>query len=282
MIPAEALPAGPAHTPAPDAARNSVTRKTTWYRANFIARMIFLLLTPTIFRYLNFAFVWHSIYWGAVTMVVILWGSFILLSPLFGRVGCGWVCFMGTVQDFGGQHAFFERKPWRPTAKRRTLYVLGFLGSASVFFLINQKSGLISGWRFDPYWLSSVFNEHYKHIWLYDTLGALFVSLLMHKRWACRVCPMGSLCAAGANYSRLLPVVDASSCTSCGKCERECPIQVPILALTKQNRGLILDADCLLCGKCKAVCPKDAVELRFVWNRKKHLADSATSHGGPE
>ena len=34
------------------------------YTYNYISRIIFLLVTPTLFRALNFAFIWHSIYWG--------------------------------------------------------------------------------------------------------------------------------------------------------------------------------------------------------------------------
>jgi hypothetical protein len=57
---------------------------------NTISRILFLILTPVFFRVFNFAFIWHSIYWGVITFVVLIWLLFILISPLFGRIGCGW------------------------------------------------------------------------------------------------------------------------------------------------------------------------------------------------
>jgi polyferredoxin len=59
-----------------------------------------------IFQYFALGFIWHSIYWGVITFVFMIWAGFIILSPLVGRIGCGWFCFMGTVTDFAGAHAF--------------------------------------------------------------------------------------------------------------------------------------------------------------------------------
>ncbi|MCK4345458.1 MAG: hypothetical protein KAX05_09245 [Bacteroidales bacterium] len=79
-------------------------KNSNWYKVNFIARIFFLLLLPTMFRYLNFAFIWHSIFWGAITIVVLIWGFFILITPLFGRIGCGWFCFFGTEKNINKEH----------------------------------------------------------------------------------------------------------------------------------------------------------------------------------
>jgi hypothetical protein len=54
-----------------------------------VSRILFLLLTPVFFRIFNFGFIWHSIYWGVISFVILIWFFFLLISPLFGRIGCG-------------------------------------------------------------------------------------------------------------------------------------------------------------------------------------------------
>jgi len=243
--------------------------KWSWYRLNFLSRMAVLLLVPTLFRWFNFAFLWHSIFLGAITMVVLIWGTFILLTPLFGRIGCGWFCFFGTIQDFGSSQAFYQVKHRRPIRWAQVLMITAFFTSAGVFHVLNLKRGLIQGWCLDPFRLDNVFDTHYKIVWLCDTFGVLSFGLLLHKRWMCKnLCTMGGLCAAGARHSRLLMTLNPLACTQCRKCERECPVAIPILKTADQHMGLVIDAECLLCGKCKDVCPNACVDFEFVWNRK--------------
>lgn len=82
---------------------------------------------------------------------------------------------------------------------------------------------------------------------------------------------MGTLCAAGANYSRLIPVVDKDKCNLCGRCEKVCLVRLPIVDYIKNNQGLVTNSECILCGKCIDECSKDAIKLKFVWNRKETI-----------
>ena len=152
------------------------------YSYNFLTRIFFLLLTPTLFRALNFAFIWHSIYWRAITIVVIIWSVSILISPLFGRLGCGWICFMGTIQDFTSQHSLFHIKWNRPDIWIRIFNICAF-STTFIFYCIRLDSGTITGFKFDPWFLNMDFNLHYKLVWIYDTLGAVLLGLLLERRW---------------------------------------------------------------------------------------------------
>jgi ferredoxin-type protein NapH len=242
------------------------------YQFNYLSRILFLLLTPTIFRALNFAFIFHSIYWGTVTFVVLIWGLFIVISPLLGRVGCGWMCFMGTIQDFASEKSLIKTKWQKPVIWKRILWVLLFFGTALIFFYINLNNGKINSFSFNPSFLNMNFDNHYKHVWIYDTVGAVLLGLLMERRRVCRNgCPIGSLCAIGSTYSRLIPVVDTNKCTSCGLCEKVCLTRIPILDYINNNNGLVTNSECLNCGKCADVCKPKAITVKFVWNRKKYI-----------
>jgi len=238
---------------------------------NLFARVAFLMLTPVIFRAVNFAFIWHSIYWGTVTWVVIIWGTMVLLSPVIGRVGCGWLCFFGAWGDFTGQQSLFKI-PWhKPWWWNRIIVIFAFFATSLTFFFINLKSGMITHLQFNPGFLNMDFDSHYKQVWIYDSIGAIIFGFLLDKRWMCRnLCIMGAMCAAGANFSRLIPVVDTGKCNYCGKCDRDCLVKIPITQYVRRNNGLVTNSECLVCGKCVDSCHRKAVSMKFVWNRKRY------------
>jgi Polyferredoxin len=241
------------------------------YSFNFLTRLMFLLITPVFFQFFAIGFIWHSIYWGVITSVMIIWMTFILLSPLIGRVGCGWFCFMGTTVDFSGKHSFFKTKWKKPKLWVRSLILIPFFISAFSFYYLNSERGITHDFAVIPAFLKLDFNMHYKIVWMTDTLSAIIVGLFLDKRWACKnLCVMGTLYSRGANYSRLISVVDTNKCTLCRKCEKECLLGIPIVDYIKNNEGLVTNSECILCGKCVEVCKSDAMKLKFVWDREKY------------
>ena len=242
------------------------------YSFNFITKLIFLLLTPVLFQAFGIGFIWHSIYWGVITLVVLIWGVFIVISPLVGRIGCGWFCFMGTVTDFASKHSIIKLKWKKPKIWVRTLILIPFFTTAIMFYFLNKAQDLTHNFAIIPFFLKLDFSVHYQWVWMIDIVSALLFGLLLERRWACKnLCFMGTLCAAGANYSRLIPVVDKNKCNLCGKCEKECLVRLPITDYIKNNHGLVTNSECILCGKCVEICKFDAIHLKFVWSRKKYI-----------
>ena len=256
-----------------------VAMKKSWiYSTNLVSRVMFLLLTPTLFQAFNFAFIWHSIYWGAITLVVVIWSVFVLFAPLFGRIGCGWFCFMGTIQDITSQRSLFPIKWNKPLIWAQAIATVAFFATAIAFYTIRYKSGSIDGIRMDLWFLEMNFGPHYKHVWIYDAIGAILFGLLLERRWICRnLCFMGALCSIGASFSRLLAVVDTSKCNRCGRCESDCLVRIPIRDYVEHRQGLIANSQCLLCGRCIESCRSHAISIKFVWNRKRFLTLAADS-----
>ena len=83
---------------------------------------------------------------------------------------------------------------------------------------------------------------------------------------------MGGLCAIGSRHSRLIPVVDRTTCTSCGRCEKECPGKVPMMDYIRENKGQVVDSECLVCGKCVAVCASRSIKIKMIWKRQANTA----------
>lgn len=239
---------------------------------NTFSRILFLLLTPAFFRIFNMGFIWHSIYWGVISLVVMIWFFFLLVSPLLGRIGCGWFCFAGTTQDLPFGYALYKLPKRKPILWARILMTVAFFASSFTFFFIRYNSGQIGGIRLIPGFFSTELNAHYQHVWIYDTVGALLLGVLLEKRWACRnLCFMGALCSVGSTYARLIPVIDTQHCNQCKKCETVCLTSIPITGYLDQKKGLVTHAECTLCGRCVDACNRNAMAIRFVWNRSKYM-----------
>jgi len=153
------------------------------YNLNTISRIIFLLITPVFFQFFALGFIWHSIYWGVITAVVMIWAVFILISPLFGRIGCGWFCFMGTIMDLSAPLSTAKRPYIPATPKKariwvRLLLLIPFFTSALIFYFINTKSGTAHNFSIMPSFLQLDFTAHYQLVWIIDVSAAIIMGLL--------------------------------------------------------------------------------------------------------
>jgi len=104
--------------------------------------------------------------------------------------------------------------------------------------------------------------QHWGHVfWLMCTvttgLGLVLV-LFVHPRGWCSICPMGTMQNALGGW-RYDIRIDAAQCRMCQKCERACPINIPITQY--KGAGIVRDRDCLKCRECIAACPFDALSV---------------------
>jgi len=249
-----------------------MTNRERLYSFNFLSRFIFLIMTPVFFQFFGLGFIWHSIYWGVITLTMLIWGLFILITPLFGRLGCGWFCFMGTTYDCVAMVRPKKTKYRKPLLWLRLLVSLSFILSALAFYIINSGQGITNGFEVKLFFLKANFDEHYKIVWMIDVFSAIILALITTKRWGCRnICVIGFLCSLTARHSRLLPVIDTQKCIDCGRCENECLAGIPISEYIKNNSGLVAHSECIMCGKCTSACKLDAISLKFIWNRKHYI-----------
>jgi polyferredoxin len=163
--------------------------------------------------------------------------SLVILSALVaGRVFCGALCPVGTLQELA--YAVTARKVTaRHTQILELVRVVIFIVTviATLYFVdLMAYTGL-----FDLFSLTLSAG--------FVVAAALVLISVFFFRPVCRVlCPFGVLFSLPAALS-LFRIRRTGTCTDCGKCKKACPAQVAGRDDPKR--------ECYLCGRCAKVCP---------------------------
>lgn len=258
---------------------------------------IFLDFDPLIFISTLFSFhgVQKAFYLSLITIIVTIF---------LGRVFCGWVCPLGTINNIVGslKRSKNKRRNWH----RVKYYILIFLLTTSLFTLnlvgiMDPLSLLIRSFsislypQFD-YAIRTVFDKIYEldikglvtisesiYSFLKKTVlsfqqpfyfQSLFIGMLFflilglnlsEKRFWCKyLCPLGALLGLLSRYSILKRSV-SEDCTSCGACAKVCQGDA-----NPDKKGQWLNTECYYCLNCDDICPNNAVSFGFF--RKKQTA----------
>ncbi|SKC59141.1 4Fe-4S binding protein [Maledivibacter halophilus] len=194
--------------------------------------------------------------------IILMYISF-LLAVLFGPVLCGWVCPLGSIQEwFGkiGKKIFKSRfNKFIPYKYDRHLRFLRYFVLIFVIYMTATSGDLIFN-EVDPY--SALF-----HLWSSDlAIGGLIVliitltaSLFVERPWCKYACPYGALLGITNSFRIFKIRRNSKSCISCNKCDNACPMNIKV-----SKTEVVKDHQCISCMKCTSeeACPiGDTVEF---------------------
>ena len=217
--------------------------------------------------------------------------TFFAFFFVIGKAFCGWVCPLGTLQEWIGKVGRrFNIGPRRFEKGdlgevKRVRPVKWVLLLALVFVL-----PLLTGLGVTPHSLGNPYcdicpsrvattlltgNTEQLALRMGDgwsfALGAIanmligftLVGALAIRQPFCRICPMLSF---NALFQRLSPMRLAKptldKCGSCHVCTDSCPMDIP--EISKQSGRKAYHEDCTLCGRCAEYCPQDGV-IKLKW-----------------
>ena len=175
-----------------------------------------------------------SAFW--LSFVVI--ATILVLSVIFGPIWCGWICWLGALQEF-----IFQKNRWNLLKTKKTQKILIYIQTvalvALVIWIIFTQRPVLCG--YDPF--ISIFKIKIFHWIGYITVPLLLLSSLFIYRPFCRIlCPIGWLLyvVKFIPFSAQLKLTD---CTNCGKCHSYCKINA--------IHDKVIEKTCLMCGECK-------------------------------
>jgi ferredoxin-type protein NapH len=168
----------------------------------------------------------------------------LVLSFIFGRFYCGYLCPVGAAQEVVSR---VSPRTIRITQKNLTGTVrLAILGA---FILTGYalSFGLLYPFGIRDFFALSLSTA------FFTFLGVLLISVVVYRPFCRFVCPFGALAALAA-MPAVFKIRRTEACIACGKCEEVCP--------TDEAKREDLKGECYLCGRCIDTCPTSGA-LRY-------------------
>ncbi len=197
------------------------------------------------------------------------------LSVLFGPVICGWVCPLGSVQEWLGSlgRKIFKKRynGFVPAKLDKALRYLRYIVLAWVSYM-TIVSGKLIFQDYDPYF--ALFNFWTGEVAIAGAailVATLLLSLFVERPFCKYACPYGAFQGI-FNLFRVFGIKrKASSCIDCKACDRACPMNIEVsTSLT------VRDHQCISCLKCtsEAACPV-AATVEFAAGKAQKMEEAS-------
>ncbi len=183
---------------------------------------------------------------GSTQLWLGIFGIGILISIIWGRFYCGWICPINTVLKF---------KNW--------IYVKLNLNEKSTpnllkhfwlrwFILFLLVATMIISRR----------NNIQIKMLLFILLFAFSLSLFFDEElWHKYLCPYGALLNLTDKVNNKKIVINEQNCEKCGLCRQTCPNN--IIKITNEEQ-FIKNKECLYCFKCQDVCEFEVISYEVI------------------
>jgi ferredoxin-type protein NapF len=198
----------------------------------------------------------------------------LVLTILFGRFFCGWICPLGGLIDFFEWITNGYKRKEKDQNRLNQLSVIKFgvlilvvAGSAFSFQFVYFFDPVVIMTRFMGMMLvpvqktlfqESTFVVPHAVQFLLFTLGILMLSFIVRRFWCRVICPLGALLGLVARFSPLGFV--QKECNECAACRRKCRTG----AIIDMKAQVTKTQECIRCFDCLDACPQNT---RIVtWN----------------
>lgn len=230
-----------------------------------ILALVFLALPITLNYYSPYLMVSGTAE-GIASFSLLFWSGVLLTSLLLGRSFCGWAC------PFNGLQQLWESVGVRPLKRVRFLPVVKYAMWAAWVAGLGAVLASAGLWTsFQPLYMTEngvSVTEAGNLVTYFMLVGLTLAPAALGRRGFCRyLCPFGVWSVVGEKIGHLLRVprlmlrAEPGRCNACGKCERACPMQLPVPAMAAA--GAMRATDCFMCESCVDTCPRKAISVGF-------------------
>ncbi len=206
--------------------------------------------------------------------------AIILVSLVFGKAFCSWLCPVGFISELVGD---FGEKIYKKIFKRRVhlprwidypmrslkYLLLGFLFYA-VFYLMSTLA--IQAFLDSPYNIVADIKMYYFFADISQTaliiIASLFILSVFIRNFWCRfLCPYGALLGLISIISPNKIKRNPVSCIDCGLCAKVCTSYIKV-----DKVNTVISDECNTCLNCVDICPvADTLDLKSILPGSKKI-----------
>jgi ferredoxin len=189
---------------------------------------------------------------------LVLFGGIVALGAVLSRFFCGWFCAFGALQGiFGwiGRKLFRKNRPTVPAKVDRYLRLIKYPLLVAIIYFTWRAGDLVIR-PYDPWAAYGHLSAGLEAVTGEFLVGfiLLIVSLglsVVYERAFCKyLCPLGAVNALLGRIPIFRIKREKTTCISCAKCDRTCPMNVDI-----SKPETIDSPECIGCMECVTACP---------------------------
>ncbi len=203
--------------------------------------------------------------WGEQAVNLMMIAAVFLVTVIWGRVFCGFLCSFGAMQDplwSVGKHL-----PFRPVMSQKADRVLKYLKYAVLAFVVIGvwALGFFGATVWSPWTVFGAVSTPWKGLPPLNVVlsvgGALLLTIIIGslfiERFFCKyLCPLGALFALVSRFRIFKIKRNAAACReNCRVCTRRCSMSVPLYRQEKVDSG-----ECINCMKCTTACARGNIK----------------------
>lgn len=196
----------------------------------------------------------------------------IVITYLFGKVYCGWICHLGAIQELiylPGKIKIFQNKDFQNIAKisRYILLIaliiqIGLMGT-KYWCRIDPFITLFDLKWFNDFLFNDPFFDIEMSIMITLLLLLIISSVFIYRPFCKTMCPVGLSLGFVSKIPGASVVGLDAKCAGCIKCSNACNFN----AITRDEKTSTLEnSECISCGDCIDVCNNNG--LKFLRKSK--------------
>ena len=188
---------------------------------------------------------------------VVLFGGIVVLGIVLSRFFCGWFCAFGALQGVFGWlgKKIFRRRFTVPAKLDSVLRWVKYPVLVAIIYF-TWRTGTLIVRPYDPLAAFGHLSAGIPAVLAEFSVGfvifvvAMLLSMLYERAFCKYVCPLGAVNAILGRVPLFRIKRVASTCISCSKCDRVCPMNIDV------SRPEAVDSpECISCMECVTACP---------------------------
>jgi ferredoxin len=188
---------------------------------------------------------------------IVLLGAIVVLGVVLSRFFCGWFCAFGALQGAFGWlgRKIFRRRLEVPRKLDAVLRWAKYPILAAIVYFTWRAGDLVIR-PYDPLAAYGHLSAGLAAVWAEFGVGlvilvAVLVLSMLYERVFCKyICPLGAVNAILSRIPLFRIKRDESTCISCSKCDRVCPMNVDVSIARSVD-----SPECIACMECVTACP---------------------------